>query len=332
MRRLIGICMALMRILMAAEPAATTTTTQPAVPAKKVAVRRPRPAPAKEPDAVISLVAPAKVEPAPLIPEPPKVPMLDPITAEAIRVAQEWRNMPMVPTAGPAGTVQYIYGRGYPMLVCAPLHVCWLELQTGEKLKVNEDTGKPMVLLGDSSRWDVITTEYSPDDEASSAVIFKPLRPNVETNGIIVTDRRRYFFGLKSTEHDYVNGISFAYPDDDRKRIRLAKEAAAREAAELAPVIAIPTDHKYKVKGGDATLKPTRVFDDGHKVYIRMPAAMDAHEAPALTILDESNHPQIVNYRVVDDLYIVDRLFRKGQLKIGNGSKFQVVEITRQGA
>ena len=54
---------------------------------------------------------------------------------------------------------------------------------------------------------------------------------------------------------------------------------------------------------------PTQVFDDGHKTFVRFPAAMLDREAPALFVLSSTGDTQLVNYRVKNDTYIVDRLF-----------------------
>ena len=38
------------------------------------------------------------------------------------------------PAAGPDGKVPYSYGAGLPTVVCAPLRICIIELQLGEKV------------------------------------------------------------------------------------------------------------------------------------------------------------------------------------------------------
>jgi type IV secretion system protein VirB9 len=38
---------------------------------------------------------------------------------------------------------------------------------------------------------------------------------------------------------------------------------------------------------------------------------------------------EVVNYRMKDQMYIVDRLFEHAQLVLGSGKKAQKVEITR---
>jgi type IV secretion system protein VirB9 len=69
------------------------------------------------------------------------------------------------------------------------------------------------------------------------------------------------------------------------------------------------------------------VFDDGLKTYIQMADGMKAGEAPALFIKDDGQ-VNLVNYRVKDNYYVVDRIFNQAELR--NGVKETVV-ITRNG-
>jgi type IV secretion system protein VirB9 len=47
-------------------------------------------------------------------------------------------------------------------------------------------------------------------------------------------------------------------------------------------------------------------------------------------ILGQDGKGELVNYRVKDQLYVVDRLFDRAQLILGAGKKAQKVEITRE--
>jgi hypothetical protein len=110
-------------------------TPPPAVAVAKkdiVAVKKSFSPPAKQPDVRIDLVMPA--------PEPDKS------VLEAIRLGMTVREEPAVPVRGQYGSLVYTYGRGEPVLVCAPLRVCFVELQPGERI-----TGDPMI--GDTVRW-----------------------------------------------------------------------------------------------------------------------------------------------------------------------------------
>ena len=53
---------------------------------------------------------------------------------EAVRVSEKWRTENNAPAAGPDGRVLYSFGAGLPTVVCAPLRVCIIELQAGEKI------------------------------------------------------------------------------------------------------------------------------------------------------------------------------------------------------
>jgi len=48
-----------------------------------------------------------------------------------------------------------------------------------------------------------------------------------------------------------------------------------------------------------------------------MPAGVQNRQAPALVILGQDGKGEMVNYRVKDQLYVVDRLFDRAQLILG---------------
>ena len=54
------------------------------------------------------------------------------------------------------------------------------------------------------------------------------------------------------------------------------------------------------------------------------------YEAPALMLLDSKNKEEVVNYRVKQDMYIVDRLFNKAILLSGVGKNQQKIIITKK--
>jgi len=69
--------------------------------------------------------------------------------------------------------------------------------------------------------------------------------------------------------------------------------------------------------------------DDGRKTFIQMPASAAARETPVLVVLGAERKPEMVNYRVKRDLYIVDRLFERGALLLGVGKKQRRADIVR---
>jgi P-type conjugative transfer protein TrbG len=253
-------------------------------------------------------------------------------TAEAaVRVSEAWRGEPNAAAAGADGRVLYSFGAGLPTVVCAPLRVCMIELQTGEKI-----IGEPQI--GDSVRWNISPALYGTGDQATAVIILKPQSPGLDTNLLITTDRRAYYLRLISKPEEYVARVAFAYPDEDNRKwhAQIAEQNAAsrqekRDAAVVIPaVVAVEKmNFSYSIKGGDEHLRPVRVFDDGGKTYIEMPADMQHREAPVLVVLGADGKGEMTNYRVRDQIYIVDRLFERANLILGSGKKAQKVEITR---
>ncbi len=88
----------------------------------------------------------------------------------------------------------------------------------------------------------------------------------------------------------------------------------------------------YHMKGPKEVWTPLRVFDDGSKTYLQMPPEMKSLESPALFVMEEKNAPELVNYRVKGDYYIVDRLFHLAQLRIGTKKFVTIYRDVRTGS
>jgi type IV secretion system protein VirB9 len=171
-------------------------------------------------------------------------------------------------------------------------------------------------------------------------LVLKPQMPGLDTNLFITTDRRAYYVRLVSKTDDYVSRVAFQYNDDDGGK-KWKDHFAEQKREELtgahdrpaASGLVISVDHlrfDYLIKGGDDSIRPETVFDDGVKTYIRMAAAVANREAPVLRVMGADGKGEVVNYRVKDQMYIVDRLFERAQLVLGSGKKAQKVEITRE--
>jgi P-type conjugative transfer protein TrbG len=249
---------------------------------------------------------------------------------EAVQMSEKWMDEHNQPAVGRDGRVLYSYGAGLPTVVCAPLRVCMIELQSGEKL-----VGEPHI--GDSVRWNLSPAMYGTGASATPVIVLKPQGPGLDTNLLITTDRRAYYLRLLSKPDDYVARVGFAYPDDDdnerkwQQQLAEQKDQQARSAhiAELAPNAVESMLFNYRLKGDDSIL-PVRVFDDGRKTYIQISQTAKNREAPVLVVIGPDGKQEMVNYRVKDDMYIVDRLFDKAELILGSGKKARKVEIARE--
>ena len=265
---------------------------------------------------------------------PPTDVPLSSTALQAVQFSATWRAQQNAAAPGPDGRVLLAFGAGLPTVVCAPLRVCLVELQPGEKI-----VGEPQI--GDSVRWNVSPAMYGKGDETTAVLVLKPQMPGLDTNLLITTDRRAYYVRLVSKAEDYVSRVAFVYNDDDGGK-KWKEHFAEQKREELAVIqsskspqtgLLITVDHlhfDYQIKGGDDNIRPRRVFDDGAKTYIQMSPSVTNREAPVLVVVGQDGKGEMVNYRMKDQTYIVDRLFEHAQLVLGSGKKAQKVEINRE--
>ncbi len=246
---------------------------------------------------------------------------------EALTVGQAWMTENQTPAPGKDGRVLYTYGAGLPTLVCAPLRVCVIELEKGEKL-----AGEPQI--GDSVRWIISPATTGSGDFTTPMIVVKPKQAGLDTNLLVTTDRRAYYLRLISKPDDYLARIAFAYPENEaaKWKVQLAQQEQRRKEeaeAKIAPIDSLDRLYfDYRIQGGDENMRPVRVVDDGKKTLIQMTPNAAHREAPVLVVLGLDG-PEMVNYRVKGDMYIVDRLFERGALILGVGKNARRAEIIR---
>lgn len=254
----------------------------------------------------------------------------------ALSQAKQWQETGKAkPIMGDSGKVLFPFGQYMPKLTCAPLRACSIELQQGETVLD--------VAAGDTQRWKLGRASSGQGENVSTHIIAKPTDVNLKTNLIITTNRRVYhieLFAGNSTD-DYLNWIGFYYPEEmvqswgevarvNEKAIEKAlKEKESLVVAEMPNVDVSKLDFKYEISGSEGARRftPVRVFNDGVRVYLQMPEEMKSASAPALLLLDAKNKPELVNYRLKDNFYIVDKLFDKAMLIIGPEGSQEKVKI-----
>ncbi|GLV24667.1 hypothetical protein TomTYG45_11080 [Sphingobium sp. TomTYG45] len=84
----------------------------------------------------------------------------------------------------------------------------------------------------------------------------------------------------------------------------------------------------YAISGDRSRWRPLRAFDDGRQTFIEFPPALAQGDAPPLFLLGPDGKAELVNYRLRERYYIVDRLFSVAELRLGL-KKQEVVRITR---
>lgn len=202
----------------------------------------------------------------------------------------------------------------------APGSVTDIALQPGETLVA--------VASGDTARWVIGDTTSGSGDTRRMHVLVKPFAARLTTNLVITTDRRTYHLRLTSTVRTPMAAISWTYPQDELVALRRQAEAA-HSARPLATGLNLDQLHfDYAISGDKPSWRPLRAFDDGQKTYIEFPRGLAAGEAPPLFVIGADRRAELVNYRVRERYYVVDRLFEAAELRLGF-KKQQVVRITR---
>jgi type IV secretion system protein TrbG len=237
--------------------------------------------------------------------QPPQV-VLNATAASAASVADVWESGFNLPTPGADGRVLYTFGEGMPVVVCAPLRVCTLELEAGEHIQ-----SPPQI--GDGRRWEVTPVSSRSGLSQTALLVIKPIEAGLDTDLIVPTDRRTYVVCLVSDAVRYISTVAFRYPADDRAKwsaFQAQQDAAAREAESteharcnakldggtaMAPNALDHLYFDYKFDG-DAAMRPERVLDDGQHTYIFYPSDDRFREVPTLMIYSNGK-TELVNPR-----------------------------------
>lgn len=225
----------------------------------------------------------------------------------------------------------------------APLQLTSIQLQRGEMI-----TGKPAA--GDTVRWIVGVNQAK--QGAAAHILVKPIQAGLKTSMVVNTNKRTYLLNLSSHPQTRMPAVRWQYPQDEYQtqlaRYNAAKakrEAAIRQqqatrqrelAQQRLAAKAVDVDNlnfAYVIQTprfSRPAWTPQQVFDDGRKTFIRFPKARQHTEAPALFVLSPQGELQLVNYRVQNDFYVVDRLFDAAELRVGQQQP-RIVRIRRQG-
>lgn len=262
-----------------------------------------------------------------------KNPVLTPVEKSALAIAKRWDSAAatqMKPFDGGAGMIKFAFGAQQPTILCAVLQVCDVALQAGEQVN--------SINIGDSARWIIEPAITGAGMNEVQHLIIKPLDVGLETSLVVTTDRRTYHMKLRSHRSEYMPQVSFSYPEDAAARFKAMQAQQIKHRTENT----IPSTGEYlgdlsfdyKIKG-DASWKPQRVFNDGRKTIIELPAEVANAEAPSLLVvrpvkgLFKKDENVIVNYRLQGSRYIVDSVFEKAILVVGVGRNQQKITIER---
>ncbi|MGV9006049.1 MAG: TrbG/VirB9 family P-type conjugative transfer protein [Brevundimonas sp.] len=206
----------------------------------------------------------------------------------------------------------------------APLRVTTLTLAPGEILMAKA--------AGDTVRWQIGEAVSGEGAGQRTHVLLKPLERGLETNLVLTTNRRVYLIDLKSGAADAFNAavawdtamvLAGSVPTDPNTSLGApATQSVVMPEGEL--------DARYRIepRGRRPRWTPTAVFNDGRRTFITFDADLQVDEAPVLFVIAPDGEAQMVNYRQVGGLFVVDRVFDRAELRLGD-RRPQVVRIRR---
>lgn len=205
----------------------------------------------------------------------------------------------------------------------APLRVTTLTLGAGEVLVAKA--------AGDTVRWQIGEAVSGEGASQTTHVLLKPLERGLETNLVLTTNRRIYLIELRSGAADAYNA-AVSWEEDLPAP---AAPVAATPAADAGVLVALPRgeiDARYRIEpqGRRPRWTPTSVFNDGLRTFITFPPDMQTSEAPVLFVIAQDGQAQMVNYRQAGGLFVVDRLFDRAELRLGD-RRPQQVRLVRVG-
>lgn len=190
-------------------------------------------------------------------------------------------------------------------IYCKEGRITDIQLQPGEELL--------SIVGGDTARW-LIDKDCTTGNQKQWHVYIKPLKSQIDTNFIINTDKHTYHL-LAYARTWYTPVINWVYPQEEkaimlkRKKETIPLNQPNPTGLNFAYRIKKPAFRKYK-------WVPEQIFDDGQKTYFKMPESMQSSTAPILFV-KEGRELVLVNYRLKNGIYIIDRLFEEAVLKNG---------------
>lgn len=250
--------------------------------------------------------------------------------------AQRWAQTGDAPVlVGTNGTVMYAYDQSHPIVTCAPLRLCLINLMAHEHIT--------NLSIGDSVRWLIESADAGAGNEVTPVVIIKPTDANLVTNLAITTDAGRvYYLTLHSDQRKYVPQVGFY--DPQAIVIRLQQQPAAAEAKAtaheesvvdtLGSVDPATLDFGFTCKAETHAAEPwlpLRVFAGGGHTYLQMPETLPYGDAPALfNLVDIGHHTQteLINSRLLHGYYVIDGLPVRFKLLVGAGKGARSVACT----
>jgi type IV secretion system protein VirB9 len=254
------------------------------------------------------------------------------VVAVAVRAPAQPPSLQPTPVAGDARMVTFAFDddRIYKVLL-RPRNSTQLEFHAGEIVTY--------VSAGNKNDF-VVTVPTS-----RAFIEVKPKWDDTSTNLLVVTTRHTYHVDLQSTGEGRKWYARVAWTYEDAAGLDATGDApqpdgssasrttAVHHADKASDVVSRGIDldrmNSAYTLSGDAEFRPTQVFDDGVRTFLRVPQRLQ--ELPALFMVTPDTHELArVNYAVVGDYLVAQRTMDRFVLQLGK-AQVRVERESKQG-
>jgi type IV secretion system protein VirB9 len=172
--------------------------------------------------------------------------------------------------------------------------------------------------LGDTVRWLA--------QPVMNNLFVKPIEKHLETSLSVITQNHTYEFLLSSQNPNFYQLVEFRHPKkiafvlakNLEKKIKKRRQVFDTGVKKLTPEEISKIKFDYIISG-NKSIRPVQVFRFHGFVYLFMPKKLQS--MPAFFIMN-GGKLDLVNYIVRGRYIVVERLFDKGALKLGNKEAF----------
>lgn len=238
------------------------------------------------------------------------------------------------PIAGTDGTILYPYGSSFPTVVASPNNVTIIELAPGDKPST--------VVIGAPGEWRTSQAEAGNTPILTVTPLFAGLHTNLTITATSADGQPRiYYMTLVSDSSVFVPKIGFYYPQDVQSAWQNQQNTTNSETVAALPSLnASSMDFNWSIHCGGggwfsssdcASIKPTRVFDDGTHTYIQIPPGAAVGDGlPTIMAYNAAGQPAIVNFVMKDNYYVLANVPSEIKMLAGVGSDAKIVIIKHE--
>jgi type IV secretion system protein TrbG len=225
----------------------------------------------------------------------------------------------------PDGTILFPYGLAPVRLTAKRMMYSKIVLQQGERIM--------SASAGDTTRWNILPNYIGDAATYTPVVLIKPFMGAIQTSLSIITDKRDYDIFIQSVDSgDYMPRIGFYYPQDqaDAINVGLPPDKMENDNSKQPKIDMENIKYDYRIRGNrNLSWYPASVFEDGRKVFIRMPDQVERSQLPVFMAIDHSGQTEMVNYRYFKPYYVVDTIFDQGVLILGTDRYRQMIKLIK---